>query len=692
MDPTPPPASRPPVPSAMADAVRALDWSTTPLGPMADWPPALRIASDMMLSSRFPACLIWGPALTMIYNDDFAPTLGAKPAPLGRDYRDVWAEAWPVLGPIVERARAGVASFVEDFPLAVLRYGRSEAAAFTFSYSPVRDEHGTVVGVLEVVLETTNRLRAERQWREAHQHLERQVAERTADRNRMWNLSIDIMAALRHDGTITAVNPAWTATLGWPEHEIVGRNLGDIVHAEDAAALREGLAQGDTQPATRRFECRCRDKSGGYRTISWTAVPGGGFLNAVGRDITTEQAQARAMRLAEDDLRQSQKMDAVGQLTGGLAHDFNNLLAGISGSLELLDMRLKQGRTQGLNRYIDAAQAGARRAAALTHRLLAFSRRQTLDPKPTAFDTLVGDMADLIRRTVGPSISLKFISSADVWPVRLDPQQLENTLLNLCLNARDAMPEGGCLTIETSNLVLDRATAAARQLPAGELVVLRVTDTGSGMTPDILPRIFDPFFTTKPTGQGTGLGLSMVYGFVRQSGGAVRAESAPGKGATLRLYFPRHHGPATPAAAPRPQEANGAAARGRGETVLLVDDEPAVRMLVAEALEEAGYTVIQAANGLAAMAVVESDTALNMLVTDVGLPEGLNGRQVADAARAMRPGLRVLFITGYAEKVVFGGDGLDHDMQILTKPFAMDDLAARVKAMMPRQPPRSIHA
>ena len=690
MDPHPPPASRPPAPGAMADAVRALDWGATPLGPMEQWTPALRVASDMVLSSRFPACLIWGPAMTVICNDGFAALVGAKPAPLGRNYREVWAESWPVLGPVVERARAGEAALVEDFPLAALRYGHTEPAAFTLSYSPVRDENGAVAGVLEVVLETTSRLLGERQWREAQQQLERQVAERTADRNRMWNLSIDMMAALRHDGVITAVNPAWTATLGWLEHEIVGLNLHDLVHAEDAAALRDGLNHIAADPATRRFECRCRHKSDGYRAISWAAVPGGGFLNAVGRDVTVEKTRAQALRQADADLRQSQKMEAVGQLTGGLAHDFNNLLAGISGSLELLDMRLKQGRTEGLGRYIDAAQAGARRAAALTHRLLAFSRRQTLDPKPTAFDTLVGDMADLIRRTVGPSISLRFISSADVWPVRLDAHQLENALLNLCLNARDAMPDGGCLTIETSNLVLDAGTATARHLPAGELVALRVTDTGSGMTPDVLMRIFDPFFTTKPTGQGTGLGLSMVYGFVRQSGGAVRAQSAPGKGSTLWLYFPRHQGPLTPVAAPLAQ--NVGDHTGRGETVLVVDDEPAVRMLVAEALEEAGYTVIQAANGMAAMAVLESDTTLNMLVTDVGLPEGLNGRQVADAARALRPGLRVLFITGYAEKVVFGGDGLDLDMQILTKPFAMDDLAARVKAMMPRQPPRSIHA
>ena len=373
-------------------------------------------------------------------------------------------------------------------------------------------------------------------------------------------------------------------------------------------------------------------------------------------------------------------MEAVGQLTGGIAHDFNNLLTGISGSLELLQSRMSQGRLTDLDRYINAAQGAAKRAAALTHRLLAFSRRQTLDPKPTDVNRLVAGMEEMIRRTVGPLVHVEVVGATGLWPARVDPPQLENALLNLCINARDAMPDGGRITIETANKWMDQRMAAERDLPPGQYLSLCVTDTGTGMPPDVIARAFEPFFTTKPIGQGTGLGLSMIYGFARQSGGQVRIYSELGQGTTMCVYLPRHYGEADEtdvlaglSDAPRAEQ---------GETVLIVDDEPTVRMLVTEVLEDLGYTAIEAADGAAGLKVLQSDVRIDLLVTDVGLPGGMNGRQMAEAGRVARPDLKVLFITGYAENAVLGHGHLDPGMAVLTKPFVMDALAARIREMI----------
>ena len=386
------------------------------------------------------------------------------------------------------------------------------------------------------------------------------------------------------------------------------------------------------------------------------------------------------LRRSEEQLRQSQKMEAVGQLTGGLAHDFNNLLTGIMGSLDLLEIRLTQGRLKDLDRYVLAAQGAAKRAAALTHRLLAFSRQQTLDPRPTDANRLVVGMEELIRRTMGPGIEVEVVTAAGLWPTLVDPNQLENALLNLAINARDAMPDGGRLTIETANSWLDGRAARERDMQPGQYVVICVTDTGTGMAPDVISKAFDPFFTTKPLGQGTGLGLSMIYGFTRQSDGQVRIYSEMGKGTTMRLYLPRYLGKAEeteelPAVA---EPSLG----GAGETVLIVDDEPTVRMLVVDVLEGLGYAAIEAADSASGLKVLQSDARVDLLVTDVGLPGGMNGRQMADAARVTRPGLKVLFITGYAENAAIGNGHLEAGMHILTKPFAMEALAARIKELI----------
>jgi nitrogen-specific signal transduction histidine kinase len=383
---------------------------------------------------------------------------------------------------------------------------------------------------------------------------------------------------------------------------------------------------------------------------------------------------------SREQLFQAQKMEAVGQLTGGLAHDFNNLLTGISGSLELMKTRMAQGRMGDLDRFVAAAQGAASRAAALTHRLLAFARRQPLEPKPVSPNKLIADMAELVQRTVGPAIKVETVLAIGLWPTLCDPNQLENAILNLCINARDAMPQGGRLTIETANTWVDERGANERDMEPGQYAAICVTDTGTGMPPNVVARAFDPFFTTKPTGQGTGLGLSMIYGFAKQSGGQARIYSEMNAGTTVRIYLPRHFGEAD---GDLPQAGLAEVSRASaGETVLIVDDEPTVRMLITEVLAELGYAAIEAADGTSGLKVLQSDVRIDLLVSDVGLPGGLNGRQMADAARATRPGLKVLFITGYAENAVVGDGRLEAGMHVVTKPFAVQTLANRIRSII----------
>ncbi|MBL6455053.1 PAS domain S-box protein [Belnapia sp. T6] len=923
---------------AMGALMRAADWSQSPLGPPERWPASLRTVVGLMLASRFPMFVAWGPRLAFLYNDGYAPILGAKhPRALGQPFQDIWDEIWPDILPLVDRALAGEATWSENLHLVMERHGYPEDTWYTFSYSPVRDETGAIAGMFCACTETTGQILADRQraaaeaalresearfrnmadhapvmvwttdpgghctylnrrwyeftgqapaagegfgwldalhpedrphaeasfraadrarqpfqsdyrlrradgsyafvldaaaprfgedgeylgyigsvldiserhaatgavaesearfralveasaqivwttdasgavradspswraftgqsvedwigfgwldvvhpedraraeatWRDSvarriayeveyrlrhhaggwrwtlargvplldaeghlrswvgmnidieeqrqaeaalhalNAQLEGRVEERTRERDRIWLLSQDLMLVARFDGRVMAVNPAWSQMLGWPAEELLGTNFPDLVHPEDQeATLREcsRLANG---LATLRFENRYRHHDGSWRWISWTAVPAEGMIHAVGRDVTAERSAAAALHAAEEQLRQAQKMEAVGQLTGGIAHDFNNLLTGIIGSLALLKKRVAEGRAGEAGRYIDAATQSAQRAAALTQRLLAFARRQPLDPRAVDVGVLVRSMEELLRRTIGEAIRLSISIAPGLPPTLCDPNQLESAILNLAINARDAMPGGGSLTIKAAPVRLD----AAAEVEPGEYVALTVTDTGTGMPPAVMARAFDPFFTTKPTGQGTGLGLSMIYGFVRQSGGSIDIRSAPGEGTAVQLCLPRHAGGAMPARpAPVPGLA-GAPSAALGETVLVVEDEPVVRAVMVEVLRDLGYQALEAGDGREALALLAEGRRLDLLVTDVGLPGGMNGRQLAEQAREARPGLKVLFVTGYADAAGLTGEVLAPGTALVTKPFEAGLLARRIRGLI----------
>ena len=449
-----------------------------------------------------------------------------------------------------------------------------------------------------------------------------------------------------------------------------------------------GLLFGHPEPD--RFDERAERLAMGIAAQAATAIDNARLYQAAqrARETLEERVRERTAALeaemtqreqAEAALRQSQKMEAVGQLTGGIAHDFNNMLTGVIGAMDIMQRRLESGRTDDLPRFMEAASASAQRAASLTSRLLAFSRRQSLDARPTDITALTVALEDLLRRSVRENVTLRIVPGKAVPFAIVDANQLENAILNLVLNARDAMPEGGQLTVETGVVEIDQAYAAAKpDVEPGRYVVVAVSDTGVGIAPDVLERVFEPFFSTKPMGQGTGLGLSMVYGFARQSGGQVRVHSRPGEGTSVKLYLPVASTGDAPAEAPSAT----VAIEGHGQSVLLVEDDPSVRILVREVLEELRYTTIEAGDAASAIPILASGQKIDLMVSDVGLP-GMNGRQLAEIARQHRPHLPILFVTGYAENAAIRAGFLGTNMDMITKPFSIGALSAKISEMVP---------
>ena len=558
-----------------------------------------------------------------------------------------------------------------------LFFGHPEVGVFTERSEPI------VASLAAQAAIAIDNARLFQDTQRARETLEARVEERTRERDRVWDLSEDLLVIADPDGRPIRLSPSWHRLLGHDPAHLMQMGYADLVHPEDQDMVAKALAHMRQHGRAVSLDNRVRTSEGLWRWISWTLAPepGGSLIVGSGRDVTAERQHQAQLQETQEALRQSQKMEAVGQLTGGIAHDFNNLLQGITGAFSVIRRFVEQGRTGELERPLTAGMNSANRAAALTHRLLAFSRRQPLAPKATQVNPLVLSMEDLLRRTLGERVQLQLDLKPELWTTLCDPNQLENAILNLCINARDAMPEGGLLTIETNNadIAADQPDRSLDVRP-GQYVCIAVTDTGTGMSASTLAKAFDPFFTTKPLGQGTGLGLSMIYGFAHQSEGHAKIDSELGKGTTVKLLLPRHLLEAdlevelvgdTPG-----HEA------GQGQTVLVIEDEPVVRHLVVDLLRELGYRTLSAEDGPKGLDLLMRELDdVDLLVTDIGLP-GLNGRQVADAARARRPDLKVLFMTGYAENASLSSGFLEPGMDMITKPFPMETLVGKVRQMV----------
>ena len=506
------------------------------------------------------------------------------------------------------------------------------------------------------------------------QEMQRHIELRTRERDRLWSLSHDLLCVSAKDGTLVSINPAWFATLGWSEQELLGRTTHWLEHPDDTLetdATREFLAQGNR---LQRFENRLRHRDGSYRWLSWSATPDGELLYGGARDITEEKRTAEVLARTEEALRNAQRMEAVGQLTGGIAHDFNNLLAGIQVSLDLIERRLPNTVRDDLQRFIQAAAESARRGAALTHNLLSFSRRQALDMRPLQLNSLLRDLQPQLAEQAGEHTELQLDLTSDCTHILTDADQLRKALLHLVDNARDAMPRGGQLQISTRALSFD---ANSPDLAPGDYLLLQVSDNGCGMDEGVRERAFEPFFTDKPPGQGSGLGLSMVYGFIKQIGGQIRLHSTTGHGTTVSLYFPRSQAEVDNVQG----DSEAPVAVASSPCVLVVEDSDVVRMLTIEVLEEFGYQVLEAGDAEEALPILQSEQAIDLLMTDVGLP-GMNGQELAIAARKLRPDLLVLFATGYAEIVSIDGSDLATQMDVIGKPFSLESLRDKVAGML----------
>lgn len=643
---------------------------------------------QLMLLQQMPgfAAVLAGPDHIFEYvNDAYVDMAGPRNF-IGRSAREVFPELeGQGFFEMLDAVQATGAPI--SLKAAPIRFaGKARDRFVDFVYQPVRNAAGEVTGIFVGGYDITERIRGDKarvaieaRVDALNEDIERSIIERADDRSLVWKLSPDLLGVLRADGHFETTNPAWKTTLGWNESEIISMSIFEMLHPEDVERTREAFNAILAGNTVVNFENRYRCKDGGYRTLCWVAVPERDKIYCIGRDITGEKVAAEKLSVAEAALRQSQKMEAVGQLTGGIAHDFNNMLTGVIGGLDIVRRRMRDGRHDDVDRFIDLAYQSAERAATLTMRLLAFSRRQSLESKILDVNALASGLVDLLQRTLGESTSLTLALQPDLWPIEADAGQMENCLLNLAINARDAMPDGGALTIETINVTLD---AADRDLgpgmPPGDYVRISVCDEGIGMSQAVMDRAFDPFFTTKAIGQGTGLGLSMIYGFVKQSNGHVAIASVLGEGTRIKLWLPRALGDVAQddlsivAVAARPHA---------GTTVMIVEDEPSVRLVIGEVLTELGYDFVEAANGDAALPILRSGQRIDLLVSDVGLP-GMNGRQLAEMARAIRPGLKVLFLTGYAEGAVVRGGFLDEGMDMVAKPFSVDVLAEKIPSMV----------
>jgi len=788
-----------PCAGGMRRLIAQFDWAKTPLGPRATWSPSLGLAVELILASGFPMTVRWGPDLVMIYNDAYAPLLGPRhPAVLGQPVREVWPEIKDELEPLslaILRGERG-SFFAVDHPWPLQRHGLSEDAQFTLSYSPIPDPTAPngIGGLLTIADETTGRARNERMLRVLTDRLEQEVQQRTRERDRIWQVSEDLLGVSTFEGYFTSVNPAWTQLLGWSADEIKRMHVGALRHPDDAAvaeAARARLAQG---VPTVRLENRFRHRDGSWRWLTWIMTADNGLIYVAGRHITAEKQAAEALRESEQQFRllvagvtdyalymldpngivsswnagaerikgytaeeiigqhfsrfyteddrkhgrpgralataaetgrfeaeawrvrkdgslfwanvvidavydpsghligfakitrditerrntqlaleraqaqlaQAQKMEALGEMTGGVAHDFNNLLMIVSGNAQTLARRLSERKDL---RALEAIQAAAARGENLTRQLLTFARRQPLNPRTVLPAQTVRAFGDVLMSSARGNIELSLDLPDDIWPIAIDISEFELALVNLVVNARDALPGGGHIALTAANVTL--AGDETDEQIEGDFVALTLADNGTGIPADVLPKIFEPFFTTKSVGKGTGLGLSQVYGFARQSGGAAVVESEAAKGTQVTLYLPRSHEPVgavAPSEAPR-------YAPGNGERILVVEDNPDVKTVALNLLEQLNYRTEAVGTARAALDVLDAGKPIDLVFTDVMLPGDLDGLGLARLIRERHPGVPVVLTSGYAKAL-----SERHGLPILRKPYRIAALGDILRA------------
>jgi PAS domain S-box-containing protein len=617
-------------------------------------------------------CLLSGPNLVFEFmNEAYLKLVGhrdliglpirkALPEIEGQGYFELLDEVYATGKPFVGQ---GLAVDLQREPGAPL-----EQRFLNLVYQPIYDAEGAVSGIFAEGHDVTHQLRAEEALRALNARLEQEVQQRTQERDAVWRLSKDLFALMDPDGRILSCNPAWGEALGCDAAELVGASLFALVDPAAAPTLRAQLERLVEGGSLRDLDLALAPRNGAQRWFSWNAVCEGERIYAAGRDVTER-------RQLDEQLRRAQKMEALGQLTGGVAHDFNNLLQVISGNLQLLARDV--GGNERAESRVRNALAGVSRGSKLASQLLAFGRRQPLEPKVVNIGRFVKGMDEMLRRALGEEIELETVIAGGLWNTLVDPNGIENAILNLAINARDAMNGLGKLTIETANSSLDADYAAQNETTPGQYVQIAVSDTGSGIPPEIVDRVFDPFFTTKPEGRGTGLGLSMVYGFVRQSGGHIKIYSEVGQGTTVRIYLPRVR---------EPEEAltdgRAAPARGGSETVLVVEDDDEVRETAVSLLTDLGYRVLKSRDAASALSVIESGAAVDLLFTDVVMPGPLRSPELARRAKALLPELAVLFTSGYTENAIVHGGRLDPGVQLLTKPYTREALARKVRRVI----------
>lgn len=704
-----------------ARLIAAFDWSETPLGPLGDWSHQLRSTVDTVVNSPIPKVLMWGPDHRMIYNDAYREIIGSyHPAAIGGKVAEVLAEVWDFNSRVLEAGLRGEAQTYRNQPMVLLRHGVSESLVFDLFYTPVREACGQFAGVICTVLETTDLVRTQRELRVSN---ERFAAAVQALQGVLWTNS--------PEGRMEGDQPGWAGLTGQSRDQYQGYGWADAVHPDDAAPTVQAWNDAVARKGTFVHEHRVRMTDGAWRHFAVRAVPileqDGSIREWVGihTDITAQRlaeiellkqaedltrqvrhreraeeqlralnetletrvlAEVETRRAAQAALAQSQKMETIGKLTGGVAHDFNNLLQVVSGNLQLLATDVMHN--ERAERRIANAMAGVARGSKLASQLLAFGRRQALEPRVVNVTRFVRDMDDMLRRAIGEGVEIETIAAGGLWNTFIDPTQIENALLNLAINARDAMDGQGRLTIELGNASLDDSYARTHdEVEPGQYVMLAVSDTGCGMTPEVMSRVFEPFFSTKGEGKGSGLGLSMVYGFVKQSGGHIKIYSEVGHGTTIRLYLPR---------AMESEDVEVVAvtepARGGTETILVVEDDAEVRNTVVELLSELGYSVLKAVDAQSGLSVIESGIKIDLLFTDVVMPGTLKSPELARKAKERLPQLAVLFTSGYTENSIVHGGRLDAGVELISKPYTREALARKIRHVLANEAQHQIAA